>query len=32
MSYAQGGLIEATDYNNILGTNTSTNTSTVHAV
>lgn len=32
MSYAQGSLIEATDYNNILGTNTSTNTSTFHAV
>lgn len=32
MSYAQGGLIEATDYNNFLGTNTSTNTSTLHAV
>lgn len=32
MSYAQGSLIEATDYNNILGTNTSTNTSTIHAV
>ena len=32
MSYAQGGLIEATDYNNILGVNTSTNTSTFHAV
>ncbi len=32
MSYAQLGLIEATDYNNLLGTNTSTNTSTIHAV
>ena len=32
MSYAQGSLIEATDYNEILGTNTSTNTSTFHAV
>lgn len=32
MSYAQLGLIEAADYNNILGTNTSTNTSTFHAV
>lgn len=32
MSYAQGDLIEATDYNNILGTNTTTNTSTIHAV
>jgi hypothetical protein len=32
MSYAQGNLIEATDYNEILGVNTSTNTSTIHAV
>lgn len=32
MSYAQGDLIEASDYNNILGTNTSTNTTTLHAV
>lgn len=32
MSYAALGLIEATDYNNILGSNTSTNTSTLHAV
>lgn len=32
MSYAQGSLIEATDYNEILGVNTSTNTSTFHAV
>lgn len=32
MSYAQGSLIEATDYNNIIGANTSTNTSTFHAV
>lgn len=32
MSYAQGDIIEATDYNNILGVNTSTNTSTIHAV
>lgn len=32
MSYAQLNLIEATDYNDILGTNTSTNTSTLHAV
>jgi len=32
MSYSQGDLIEATDYNNILGTNTSTNTNTIHAV
>lgn len=31
MSYAQGDLIEATDYNNLLGTNTTTNTSTIHA-
>lgn len=32
MTYAQGSLIEATDYNDILGVNTSTNTSTFHAV
>lgn len=32
MSYAQGDLIEATDYNNIIGANTSTNTNTFHAV
>jgi len=32
MSYAQGDLIEATDYNNIIGANTSSNTSTFHAV
>lgn len=32
MSYAQGSLIEATDYNNLLGSNTSTNTDTFHAV
>ena len=32
MTYAQGSLILAQDYNNILGTNTSTNTSTFHAV
>jgi len=32
MTYAQLGLIEAQDYNNLLGTNTSTNTSTLHAV
>jgi hypothetical protein len=32
MSYAQGDLIEATDYNNIIGSNTSSNTSTFHAV
>lgn len=32
MSYAQGNLIEATDYNNIIGANTSSNTSTLHAV
>lgn len=32
MSYAQLNLIEAQDYNDILGVNTSTNTSTIHAV
>ena len=32
MTYAQGSLIEATDYNNLLGTNTSVNSSTLHAV
>jgi len=32
MTYAQGSLIDASDYNDILGTNTSTNTSTFHAV
>ena len=32
MSYAQGSLIDATDYNNIIGANTSNNTSTFHAV
>jgi len=32
MSYAQGSLIEAQDYNQILGANTSTDTSTIHAV
>jgi len=32
MSYAQGDLIEATDYNNIIGANTSSNASTFHAV
>ena len=32
MSYAQGSLIEATDYNNILGSNSTNNTSTFHAV
>lgn len=32
MSYAQLNLIEAADYNNIIGANTSTNTSTFHAV
>jgi hypothetical protein len=32
MSYSQGNLIEATDYNNIIGANTSTNTDTFHAV
>jgi hypothetical protein len=32
MSYAQGDLIEATDYNNLIGANTSTNSATLHAV
>lgn len=32
MSYAQGDLIEASDYNNIIGANTSVNPSTLHAV
>ena len=32
MAYSQGSLIEASDYNNLLGTNTSTNTDTFHAV
>lgn len=32
MTYAQGSLIEATDYNNLLGTNTSINSATLHAV
>ena len=32
MTYAQGSLIDAADYNEILGVNTSTNTSTFHAV
>jgi len=32
MSYAQGDLIEATDYNNIIGANTSVNPNTFHAV
>ncbi len=32
MSYAQGNLIEATDYNNLIGANTSVNPSTLHAV
>ena len=32
MTYAQGSLIDATDYNDLLGTNTSTSTSTFHAV
>jgi len=32
MSYAQGDLIEATDYNNLLGANTSVNPSTLHAI
>ncbi len=32
MSYSQGGLIEATDYNNLIGANTSINSATLHAV
>ncbi len=32
MSYAQGGLIEATDYNNIAGTNTSVTSTTINSV
>lgn len=32
MTYAQGNLIEATDYNNIIGANTSVNPATLHAV
>lgn len=32
MAYAQGDLIEASDYNNIIGANTSVNTNTLHAV
>jgi len=32
MSYAQGSLIEATDYNNIIGANTSVNPATFHAI
>lgn len=32
MTYAQGDLIEASDYNNIIGANTSVNPSTFHAV
>jgi hypothetical protein len=32
MTYAQGSLIDAVDYNEFLGVNTSTNTSTFHAV
>jgi hypothetical protein len=32
MTYAQGSLIDAADYNEFLGVNTSTNTSTFHAV
>jgi hypothetical protein len=32
MSYAQGNLIEATDYNNLIGANTSVNPDTLHAV
>ena len=31
MSYAQGSLIEATDYNNLIGANTSVNPNTLHA-
>lgn len=31
MSYAQGNLIEATDYNNLIGANTSVNPNTLHA-
>jgi hypothetical protein len=32
MSYSQGGLIEAADYNTILGSNTSVDATTLHAV
>jgi hypothetical protein len=32
MTYAQGALIDAADYNNLIGTNTSVSTSTFHAV
>jgi hypothetical protein len=32
MTYAQGDLIEASDYNNIIGANTSVNPNTFHAV
>jgi hypothetical protein len=32
MSYAQGSLIDAADYNNLLGVNTSSNSDTFHAV
>lgn len=32
MTYAQGNLIEAADYNNIIGANTSVNPATLHAV
>lgn len=31
MSYSQGNLIEATDYNNLIGANTSVNPNTLHA-
>lgn len=32
MSYAQGGLIEATDYNNLVGSNTNPSSTTLNAV
>jgi hypothetical protein len=32
MTYAQGSLIDASDYNNILGANSTSDTSTLHAV
>ena len=32
MTYAQGSLIEATDYNNLIGANTTLNTATLHAM
>jgi len=32
MTYAQGSLIEATDYNNLIGANTTINTATLHAM